>query len=58
MSYFWRMYMRIGEPRKLNSSRSLFSKYRLYGSLINCGELLKNMKVGQAWFGNCVTYLI
>ena len=56
--YFSRIKIFIGVPVNTQFSRSLFSKKRLYGSLIHCGKLQKKTKDGTDPAGSCVIYLI
>ena len=56
--YFSRINILIGVPVKSQFSRILFSRKRLYGSLIHCGKLQKNTKEGTLPAGSWVIYLI
>ena len=55
--YFFLKNTLIGEPLRLNLSRSLFSKKRLYGLFTYCGKLQKKANEGVT-VGNWVIYLI
>ena len=55
--YFCLKKICTGTPLKLKCSLNLFSRKRLYGSLMYCGRLQKNANEGLA-LGSWVMYLI